>query len=260
MEHFSEGLSHGVEHLLHELSVLPAFGGEGSQFVLTQYMFFLLVAFALTFVFMAVAARKASLVPKGISNLAEVGVEFVRDSVVVDVMGEEGKKYFPFVATVFFFILFNNLLGLIPGFKPGTGTMGSTVTWAVMVFILYNAIGIKKHGPIKYFLSFVPGGTPKALAPFIWLLEFISHIVRPLTLSVRLFANMFAGHVILGIFALFTVLFFEMSGALKVVGVLPLVLQIAMYAFEVFVAFIQAYVFTILTAVYIGGALHADEH
>jgi F-type H+-transporting ATPase subunit a len=259
LEHFAEGLSEGVAHLLHELSVLPAWGGEGT-FTITQYMFFLLVAFFLVTAFMIVAARKSSLVPKGVSNVAEAGVEFVRESVVVDVMGEEGKKYFPFVATVFFFILFNNVLGLIPGFKPGTGTMGTTVTWAVMVFVLYNFIGIRKHGVFKYLGSFVPHGTPKALAPLIWLLEFISHIVRPLTLSVRLFANMFAGHVILGIFALFTVLFVEMANAASVVAVLPFLLQIAMYAFEVFVAFIQAYVFTILTAVYIGGALHADEH
>jgi F-type H+-transporting ATPase subunit a len=266
VEHFSEGLSEGVEHLLHELSVLAAFGPESHEFaldnafVLTQYMVFLLLAFVLTAAFMIYAGRKASLVPKGASNVAEAGVEFVRDNVVIDVMGEEGRKYVPFVATVFFFILFNNVLGLIPGFKPGTGTMGTTVTWAVFVFVLYNFIGIKKHGVFKYLGSFVPHGTPKALAPLIWLLEFISHIVRPLTLSVRLFANMFAGHVILGIFALFTVLFVEMASAVSIVAVLPFILQIAMYAFEVFVAFIQAYVFTILTAVYIGGALHADEH
>jgi F-type H+-transporting ATPase subunit a len=255
----------GVKTLLEELSVMSVNGHEvplyGGPFVLTNYMFWLLIAFAATLAFFLIAARKVAMVPKGIANVAEAGVEFVRDSICIDVMGPEGKKYFPFVATAFFFILFNNLIGLIPGAKPGTGTMGTTVTWALMVFILYNYVGIQKHGIGKYLASFAPSGdVPLPLKAFVWILEIISHAVRPLTLSVRLFANMYAGHVTLGVFALFVVLLGEAAGATKALALLPLALQIVMYAFEVFVALIQAYVFAILTAVYIGGAIHAGEH
>jgi F-type H+-transporting ATPase subunit a len=255
----------GVEELLKELSVMSVNGhpvqSVGGPFVLTNYMFWLLVAFVATLVFFVVARSRVSLVPKGIANVAEAAVEFVRDGICVDVIGPEGKKYFPFVATAFFFILFNNVIGLIPGAKPGTGTMGTTVTWALMVFLLYNYIGFQKHGFVGYIKSFAPSGdVPLLLKAFVWILEIISHAVRPLTLSVRLFANMYAGHVTLGVFAIFVVLLGEAAGAIKVLAVLPWALQIIMYAFEVFVAGIQAYVFAILTAVYIGGAVHAGEH
>lgn len=261
-----EHIGPGVHTLLEELSVLSINGHEvplyGGPFVLTNYMFWLLIAFVATLTFFLVAARKVAMVPKGIANVAEAGVEFVRDNICIDVMGPEGKKYFPFVATAFFFVLFNNLIGLIPGAKPGTGTMGTTVTWALMVFVLYNYVGVQKHGVLGYLKSFAPSGdVALPLKVFVWILEVISHLIRPLTLSVRLFANMYAGHVTLGVFALFVVLLAEYSqGAMKVLAVLPLTLQIVMYAFEVFVAVIQAYVFAILTAVYIGGAIHAGDH
>lgn len=249
----------GVQELLEELKV-TAIGGVGPLY-LTNYMFWLLVALVVTIAFFMIARAKISMVPKGIANVAEIGVEFVRDSICVDVMGPEGKKYFPFVATAFFFVLFNNFIGLIPGAKPGTGTMGTTVTWAIMVFIVFNYVGISKHGLWGYIKSFAPAGDlALPLKLFTWVLEVLSMLIRPLTLSVRLFANMYAGHITLGIFALFVVLLGEAAGAVKVLAVLPAALQIAMYAFEVFVAFIQAYVFAILTAVYIGGAIHAGEH
>ena len=249
------GLGEKVNELLlelgsHKIPGLP----------LTNYMFFLLIAFALTLVFFLIASRRLSMVPKGVGNVAEMGIEFIRDNIVIDVMGPEGKGFLPFIATIFFFILFNNLIGLIPGFKPGTGTMGTTVTWALVVFIVYNAIGIRKHGAWGYLKSFYPPGVVWPLAIFVMLLELISHFIRPLTLSVRLFANMFAGHVILGIFSIFTVLLFQASVVGKFMSVLPIAMQIVMYAFEVFVAFIQAYVFAILTAVYMNGAIHAGSH
>ncbi len=236
--------------MVHKITGLP----------LTNYGFFLLIAFTVTLVFFLIASRKVAMVPKGIGNVAEAGVEFVRDNIVMDVIGPEGKPYLPFILTVFFFVLFNNLIGLIPGFKPGTGTMGTTVAWAVMVFLVYNWIGISKHGAWGYLKSFYPKGVVAPLAVFVMLLELISHFIRPLTLSVRLFANMFAGHVILGIFGIFTVILFEASVAGKVMTLLPVAMQIIMYAFELFVAFIQAYVFAILTSVYISGAIHAGEH
>jgi F-type H+-transporting ATPase subunit a len=258
-----------VAELLHELAPFPVLGGGGHEeavsktaLVLTNYSVFLILGLVLCFVFFMVASRKVSLVPKGVANLAETGVEFVRNSIVLDVMGREGLKYAPFVITVFFAVLFNNFLGLIPGFKPGTGTLGTTFTWGAMVFILYNFIGFQKNGAGAYIKSFIPSGTPWWLVWLIFPLEVISHFLRPFTLGVRLYANMYAGHIVLGVFAIFVeILLVHGVGPINWgMGLLALVMQIIMYAFEVFVAFIQAYVFAILTAVYIAGALHAKEH
>jgi len=258
-----------VTELLNELNPFAVFGqgaAEGHELaknavVLTNYSFFLIVAIALTALFFFVVSRKMSLVPRGIGNIGEMGVEFVRNNIVVDVMGQEGVKYLPFIVTVFFAVLFNNFLGLIPGLKPGTGTLGTTFGWGIMVFVVYNWIGFKKNGFLGYLKSFLPSGTPWWLIPLIYPLEVISHFLRPFTLGVRLYANMYAGHIVLGVFGIFVVM---VASALSpvgfVVGGLSLIMQIIMYAFEVFVAFIQAYVFAILTAVYMNGALHATEH
>lgn len=262
-------LTAGIEKLQHELSVLPL--GEGkltvansfnpANFTLTNYTFWLIVAVILLAVFFLVASRRMSLVPKGIGNLAEMGVSFVRDTICVDVMGPEGAKYFPFVGTVFFFVLINNLLGNIPPALPGTGTVGTTFLWAIIVFLVYNGIGIKKNGFWRYMKSFIPSGTPGLLKPFMFLLEIISHFLRPVTLGIRLFANMYAGHIMLGVFTIFCAMVIEQFTAIGLI-VLPLsfIMQVVLRAFELFVAVLQAYIFSILTAVYITGALHASEH
>jgi len=251
-----ENLGEMVSELLHELA--PRYI-EGTA--VTQYMLFLMGSIGLTAIFFLVVRAKVSLTPKGVGNLGEMGVEFVRNNIVVDVMGEEGIKYLPFVVTIFFAVLFNNFVGLIPGMKPGTGTLGTTLTWGLIVFVVYNAIGFRKNGFVGYLKSFLPSGTPLFLAPFIYLLEVISHFLRPFTLGVRLYANMYAGHIVLGVFAIFVdIAIHNLSAVSIVVGTMSLGMQIIMYAFEVFVAFIQAYVFAILTAVYISGALHAKEH
>ena len=264
-----ENLGPAVTKLLEELNPFAVFGtgathgGELAKnaVVLTNYSFFLIVAVALTAIFFLIASRKMSLVPKGIGNIGELGVEFVRNNIVTDVMGSAGAPYLPFIVTVFFAVLFNNFLGLIPGFKPGTGTLGTTFGWGIMVFVVYNWIGFKKHGFVGYLKSFLPSGTPWWLVPLIYPLEIISHFLRPFTLGVRLYANMYAGHIVLGVFGIFVVMVASaLSPVGAVVGGLSLIMQIIMYAFEVFVAFIQAYVFAILTAVYINGALHAGEH
>ena len=262
-------LTAGIEKLQYELSVLPL--GEGkltiansfdpAHFTLTNYSFWLIVAVVLLAVFFLVASRRMTMVPKGIGNLAEMGVSFVRDTICVDVMGPEGAKYFPFVGTVFFFVLINNLLGNIPPALPGTGTVGTTFLWAIIVFLVYNGIGIKKNGFWRYMGSFIPSGTPGALKPFMFLLEIISHFLRPVTLGIRLFANMYAGHIMLGVFTIFCAMVIEQFTAIGLI-VLPLsfIMQVVLRAFELFVAVLQAYIFSILTAVYITGALHASEH
>ncbi len=273
-----EGLGEKVQELLHHLEAAPLFGHEGSELnslgvaqwkltpVFTNYMLFLLVGIALCLVFFVFVrasiarSRKSDLVPSGVGNIGEAGYTFVRSNIVLDVLGEEGAKYTSFVATVFFAVLFQNLLGLLPGSKPGTGTLGTTLTWGLIVFIWVNVVGFQKNG-IGYLKSFLPSGTPKLLAPFIYLLEMISHFLKPFTLGVRLYANMYAGHIILGVFAIFVELALHDLGPVSAVtGVLSFAMQTIMYAFEVFVAALQAYIFAVLTAVYISGALHASEH
>ena len=270
------GLGEKVQELLHELSNLPAFQSfaqaklvdAANPWVFTNYILWMLVAAILTAVFFLIAARRVKLVPEGVSNIAEAGVEFVRN-MCVDVMGQEGMRFFPYVATMFFFILFNNLVGLVPGFKPGTGTIGVTATLALMTWVVFVWVGFAKNGFFGYMKSLIPAGVREmgpagriVLGGYIFLLEFFStFFIRPLTLAVRLFANMYAGHIIIGIFSAFVLLAwskFTAGGVL--IGGLSLVMTILMYAFEVFVAFIQAYVFAILTAVYIGSSLHASEH
>lgn len=243
-----------------------------TQFVLTNYLFFLFISIVLLSIVIFIAVRKLEMVPKNkLSNAVEALAEFVRNDIAVAMIGHDGAKYFSFLATMFFFILMNNLLGLIPGCKPGTGTMGVTVALSTTVFIFFNGVGFKNQGFWGYIKSFSPKGVPFPINLIVWAIEVFSAILRIFTLAVRLFANMYAGHIILGIFAILTALFVEplivaiqtghglgtaFVGALPAVGWLTL--MVALYALEVLVAFVQAYVFTILSAVYIGAAAH--EH
>jgi F-type H+-transporting ATPase subunit a len=265
----ADPLTAAILKLTHELSVLPL-QGEAltpaksfalAAFTITNYTFWLIIATIMVGAFFMIASRRVALVPKGIGNLAEAGVEFVRNSICIDVMGPEGAKYFPFIGTIFFFVLFNNLLGNIPPALPGTGTVGTTFAWGIIVFIVYNAIGIQKNGAWGYLKSFIPSGTPGWLKPFMFVLEIISHMLRPLTLGVRLFANMYAGHIMLGVFAIFAAIAIEEFSATSLI-VLPMsfLMSVVLRAFELFVAVLQAYIFAILTSVYISGALHASEH
>jgi len=279
-------LSSAIDVLNHELSVLPLSGKLATteqpmdrigpsyslaNFTLTNYTFWLIPAVLFVAIFFVwartqakVALEKGSLVPRGVLNVAEAGVSLVRDSICTDVMGPEGRKYFPFVGTMFFFVLFNNLLGNIVPALPGTGTVGTTFMWALIVFFTYNGIGIKKNGLGRYMKSFIPSGTPGWLKPFMFVLEIISHFLRPITLGVRLYANMYAGHIMLGVFTIFCALAIESfrEGISANIIVLPLsfLMSVILRAFELFVAVLQAYIFAILTAVYISGALHASEH
>ncbi len=272
-------LGHKIEELVHELSVLPfddMHGTVTSALTLTNYTTWMILASA-TFIFVfMLAAKRATLKPKSrFVGMVEAGVEFVRN-MAVDVIGpKDGPKHTPLLATFFFFILISNMYGLIPGGKPATGAIGVTVALALVSWLVFVWVGFAKNGFFGYFKSLVPSGVREmglggrlALGGFIFILEFAStFIVRPLTLAVRLFANMYAGHIILGVFSAFVALFWpifekELSWSIGGVGVgaLSLIFLILMYAFEVFVAFIQAYVFTILTAVYIQSSVHASEH
>ena len=200
-------------------------------------------------VFLLLRARPSgSLVPTKLQSLAELLVDFIR-GIIEDTMGKEGRRYFPLISALFLFILFCNLLGLIPGSYTVTSQLVVTGVFAVSVYVLSLAVGFSMHGA-KFLSILIPPGTPGWLIPLMIPIELISHLARPVSLSVRLFANMTAGHTILG------VLFGLAIGGGLLIGWLPFSFTVALYALELGIAFIQAYIFTILTCVYMGDAIH----
>ena len=206
------------------------------------------VAVALVIGLLVRAGSSRQLVPTRLQSLAEILVEFIR-GVIRETMGQEGMRFFPLVSSLFFFILFCNLLGLIPGSYTVTSQLVVTGVFAVGVYTLSVVVGFRFHG-IRFLSILVPPGTPGWLIPLMIPIELISHLARPLSLSVRLFANMTAGHVILGVLFGLTI-----AGGL-LIGWLPFAFTVALYALELGIAFIQAYIFAILTCVYLADAIH----
>lgn len=210
------------------------------------------------------AGRKGasgSLVPVGVQHIAESGIEFVRKDIIMQTMGHDGMRFAPFLTTMFFFIFVTNLFEVIPGIQfPVNARMALPAFLAIVVWLIYNIIGIKSQGPLGYLKSVVmPPGVPKGILPLVALIEFIStFIVRPFSLAVRLFANMLAGHLLLVTFAVLSAALFSKS-LLAVILPLPFVMLILLTGFEILVAGLQAFIFTILTAVYIGGAMHPEH-
>jgi len=194
------------------------------------------------------AGAAKSLVPSKLQSLAELLVDFIR-GIIQDTMGPSGMRYFPFISTLFLFILFSNLLGLIPGSFTVTSQIVVTGVFAIAVYGLSLVIGFQLHGA-KFLGILVPPGTPGWLLPLMIPIELISQLARPISLAVRLFANMTAGHVILG------VLFGLTIGGGLLIGWLPFSFTVVLYGLEVGIAFIQAYIFTILTCVYMGDAIN----
>ncbi len=194
------------------------------------------------------AGAAKSLVPSKIQSLAELLVEFIR-GIIQDTMGSSGMRYFPLISALFLFILFCNLLGLIPGSFTVTSQIVVTGVFAIAVYGLSLVIGFQLHGA-KFLGILVPPGTPGWLLPLMIPIELISQLARPISLAVRLFANMTAGHVILGVLFGLTI-----AGGF-LIGWLPFSFTIALYGLELGIAFIQAYIFTVLTCVYIGDAIH----
>lgn len=189
-----------------------------------------------------------SLVPGRWQSIAELSYSFVAD-MVRDNVGNEGRKYFPIIFTIFMFVLFGNLLGMTPyiGFTF-TSHIAVTITLAMAVFIGVTLIGIARHG-LHFFTFFVPGGVPKLMLPLLVPIEIISYLSRPVSLSIRLFANMTAGHTMMKVFAAFIV-------PLGVAGIAPFAVDVALTGFEFLVAFLQAYVFAVLTCIYLNDSIH----
>jgi F-type H+-transporting ATPase subunit a len=193
-------------------------------------------------------------VPTRLQSIAEVAYEFIAN-MMRDILGESGRPFFPFVFTLFMFILAANMIGMIP--YSFTVTSHIIVTFALAMLVIGTVViyGFVKHG--THFLGlFVPSGVPAWLLPFIVVIELISFLSRPISLSLRLFANMLAGHIALKVFAGFVVSLLAAGGALTILAPLPLLMAVALMALEFLVAALQAYVFTVLTCIYLNDALH----
>jgi len=203
-------------------------------------------------VLMVAAGSARKLVPGKLQSIAEMMVDFIR-SMILDTMGKDGMRFFPLIATLFLFILFCNLVGLVPGSYTVTSQIVVTAVFASVVYGISLVMGFLLHG-FKFLGILVPPGTPGWLLPLMIPIELMSQLARPISLAVRLFANMTAGHVILGV--LFGM---AISGGL-LIGWLPFAFTVAIYGLEVGIAFIQAYIFTILTCVYLGDAYHLHGH
>ncbi len=205
------------------------------------------------------AGRRRALVPTGTQAVAEVGIEFVENSIVMQTIGPEGRRYLPFLTSLFFFVFFSNIFEVIPFIQfPANSRMAMPLTLALVVWAIYHVVGIRAQGLGHYFkAALFPPGVPKFLYLLVAPIELLQILlIRPLSLAIRLWANMVAGHLLLVTFAV-------LSAALWGTGYLPAVLPFAalilLTAFEIFVSALQAFIFTILTAVYIGGSLHPEH-
>lgn len=208
-----------------------------------------------------VAFRNPKVVPTGLQNAMESIVEFIRNGIVMEVMGPQGLPWVPFLTSMFMFIFVANVFEILPFINfPATSRFAIPIFLAVLVWILFNVVGIKEQGLGGYLRSnLFPPGVPPALYILVTPIEFVStFIVRPFSLSVRLFGNMFAGHLILTIFALGTV-YLLLKPATLIFAPFSFALAVFLTAFELLVAVLQAYIFTILTAVYVGTAMHPEH-
>ena len=231
-----------------------ALGPIGASVNFSQSNLFMVFAAGLILALMVYGMRPAALVPGRLQSAAEMAYEFIAN-MVRDQVGDEGKRFFPFVFTLFMFVLFGNMLGMLPYSFTFTSHIAVTFSLALVVFVLITVVAIAIHGK-KFLGYFFPEGAPVWLAPIIIPVEIVSYLSRPVSLSIRLFANMVAGHVMLKVFATFVVLLGGLGAVGPVLAILPLSLNIALVGFEFLVAFLQAYVFAILTCIYLHDAVH----
>lgn len=243
----------------------PDFFANGQWYALNKIGLLCLLSMAFTLIIFFVAGSRGALVPTGVQNVAEASVDFVREGIVLQTMGPEGlhrKWVMPFLTSLFWFILFANIFEIIPGIQmPATARMAIPALLALLVWVIFNVVGIVNQGPGAYFKNALfPPGVPKALYILVTPIELIStFVVRPFSLAVRLFANLLAGHILLVTFAVLATALAEGAPALKAITPLPFVMLVFLTGFEILVSFLQAYIFTILAAVYIGGAMHPEH-
>jgi F-type H+-transporting ATPase subunit a len=243
----------------------PIFRLPGIPDHVTYTWLIMLILAGLTFV----ASRNLQLVPRGVQNFLEVVLEQFQQ-MIDDVMGHEGRKYLPLIATLGLFILAGNLMGLVPGLVGVTGNLNTTAACALVVFVAYHWIGARKQGLIPYLKHFA-GPVPLALKPLMFVIEIISHLARPLSLTLRLFGNIVGGHILLAVIFLLMgldgLIGWALSGSVPgaIIGGIGGIVTIAftvgfLYPLKILVAFLQAFIFVMLTMLYISGAIEESEH
>jgi F-type H+-transporting ATPase subunit a len=249
---------------IEELLEWPGILFKDSPFEVNKVVLLMWLSVLVVFGLFFVAGRRAksgNLVPTGVQSIVEQGVEFVQKDIILQTIGKEGLAWTPFLVTMFFFIFVTNIWEVIPVIQlPVNARMALPAFMALLVWAIFNVVGIKSQGLVGYFKSIVfPPGVPKALLPLVALIELISTIfVRPFSLAVRLFANMLAGHLLLVTFGVLSAALWTKS-VMAVILPLPFVMLVLLTGFEILVALLQAFIFTILTAVYIGGAMHPEH-
>ena len=247
------GLGVDPMHQFEITTIIPLeFGGIDASF--TNSALWMVISAALITGLTVFGMSGRAMVPGRLQSVAELSYEFVAN-MIRDNVGSEGQRYFPFIFTLFMFVLFSNMVGMIPYSFTVTSHIIVTFGLAMVIFLGVTVIGFAKHG-LRFFEFFVPKGIPVVLVPLLVVIEVISYLTRPVSLSVRLFANMMAGHTMLKVFAGFVVAFVGAGGALTGLAIGPLAFMVAFTGLEILVAFLQAYVFAILTCIYLNDALH----
>ena len=247
-EEVAQGPSGLQIHPMDQFQVKSLFGGDVIAFYTpTNVTLWMALAVLCVIGLLVLGTRGRAIIPSRIQSVAELAYGFVH-KMIEDVTGKDGLKYFPYIMTLFLFIVMSNMLGLLPMSFATTSHIAVTAVMAVVVFLTVTILGFVKNGAAFLGLFWV-SSAPLALRPVLALIELISYFVRPVSHSIRLAGNIMAGHAVLKVFAGF-------AGALGIFSVLPIFAMTAVYALELLVAFIQAYVFTILTCVYLKDALH----
>ena len=247
-----------------EFKPLMTFMVGGIEFKIT---FVTIVMFVLTAAIAAIfyaGTRRATVIPSKLQNALEAGVDAVRENIVAPTLGADGERYMPLLAGMFFFVFAMNFMEVVPGIQfPISSHMAIPAFFAALSYVIFNYIGIREQGPINYFKGIMfPPGVPKPIYIILTPIEFFSTLIfRPITLAVRLFANMMAGHVMLTIFFVASAYFLYRSDSLflHILSPFPFVLAVILTGFEMFIGLIQAFIITILTSVYIAGALHPEH-
>ncbi|WP_135506043.1 F0F1 ATP synthase subunit A [Roseovarius aestuariivivens] len=250
-----EGGQELVFHPMDQFIVKPLFGdGPVGLFTVTNVTFWMVLTVLAIVGLLVLGTSGRATIPNRTQSVAELAYGFIR-KMVEDVAGKDALPYFPYIMTLFMFIVFSNFLGLIPGAFTTTSHIAVTAVLAMLVFVAVTVIGFVKHGAGFLGLFWV-GAAPLPLRPILAVIEVISYFVRPVSHSIRLAGNMMAGHAVIKVFAAFAPLVLISTGIGLVVTPLSILAITAIYALEMLVAFIQAYVFTILTCVYLKDALH----
>jgi F-type H+-transporting ATPase subunit a len=245
---------------IHQFALHPVVSIQvaGHDVSLTNSGLYMLLAVALACLLVALGARGGSGVPGRMQAMAEMAYEFIA-GMVRSAAGEAGMRFFPLVFCIFFFIVICNLIGIIPYSFTVTSQIVITAAFALLVFFTVVIVGIKDHG-LHFFKVFVPPDVPIYILPLVVAIEIFSFFVRPVSHSVRLFANMLAGHITLNVFGSFVVMLLGAGALFKAFAVLPFLMTIGLFALELLVAFLQAYVFAMLTCMYLNDALHPGGH